>query len=617
MNIDEIVKKLNEAREHYYNDEPLISDKEFDSLEDKLRETAPEHVYFDKVGTPVTYGRKIKHDIPMLSMGKAKTFEDIIKWIKRLALKEKIFFEVEPKIDGLSCDLKYIDGKLVHVATRGDGLTGQDITHIAKYTDDIPPQIKYSGVVHIRGEIYLPGNTKFPNPENKPLRNLAVGLINRKDRKLKDLRYLRFAAYKLIGNFEADKESERLEILREMMPNVVESLRTSLPDDLESYYNLYLNEYRDKWDYQTDGLTVVIDDMKLHEEINSRWVVDHHHHYQIAWKPPSESRETILTDIEWNLSRHGNLIPVAIFKPVIIGGAKIERAALNNFENIEKLALAIGDTLLVERANDVIPYIAGSSKNSDSSGEYVCPTNCPSCVQKLDREGVHLRCRNPECPEQQIQKIIFWASQCDIEGVSEQTVKKLWNENLVRKVADLYSLAEDQLKDLEGFGARSASKMVSAINKSAKMTVHEFIGRLGIESVGERALKKLNINSVQDFIEFNDSDFVTGQKVIDWKNYNDNFELFKELLSVIEVEEILITESKGKVCMTGKGSMGRKELVEEIKRKGYEFADTVTKDTDILICEDPESGSSKLQKASKLGVKLVSYKDFFKEEDSE
>ncbi|MCP4137814.1 MAG: hypothetical protein GY754_43030 [bacterium] len=612
MKGDDIAKRLYEAKEFYYNNEPIISDAEFDALEEELKLINPDHEYFAVVGAPSNYGKKIKHTIGMLSMGKSKDIQGVVKWMERLALSDENAYLIEPKIDGLSCDLKYIDGKLIHVATRGDGVEGQDVSHIARYMTDIPSDIDLKGEIHLRGELYLPKTTDFPNPDDKPLRNMAVGLINRKDKNLGDLKYLRFVGYQLLGSQTEKAESEKLDNLEKMLPNVVVRKKVCTAAELEEFYNNYLDTYRVEWEYETDGLTITVDDITLHEEIDGRWVVDHHHHYQLAWKPPAVAKETVLLNIEWNLSKHGSLVPVAIFEPVVIGGAKIERAALNNAERIENTGLRIGDTLMVERANDVIPFVLSNELTDNSEEPYKLPVNCPSCNDTLTREGVHLRCKNHDCPEKQVQKLIFWVRQCDIEGVSEQTVRRLWEEGIIKSIKDLYLVEKEQLESLEGFAEKSAGNAVTAIHDAKSMTPREFIKRLGIESVGERALVKLNVQTIDDFLAFNNDEYVTGQRVIEWKKNPGNMEIFEELIKVVDIVEAEESESKGKVCMTGKGPKGRKELIAAIEAQGYQFIDSITKDTDILICEDVAGGSSKLEKARKQGITLVSYEDFFK-----
>ncbi len=615
-NIQEIIEKLTLARDAYYNsDSPIITDAEFDSLEKKLEELDPENPYFETVGIAPADGKKIVHPSPMLSMGKAKDMDDIRKWMKRLALPENEKFIIEPKIDGLSAACRYKKGKLVYTASRGDGITGQDITHIAEYVRDIKKKISFTDEeIEIRGELYLPKNTSYENPDSRPLRNICVGLINRKERR-EDLKHVRFAAYQISEFSGARFESEKIELLKKTGFNTAEYKTVSSPEGIESFYNSYLETYRSNWEYETDGIIISADNENLFDEIDNRWVVSHHHHYAIAFKAPSESKQTSLKDIAWQISRQGNIIPVAVFEPVIIGGAKLERATLNNYQNVLNLKLKRGDTLVVVRANDVIPFIkenlSAETENENNYDRNLIPEKCPGCSSILSEEGVHLKCNNKNCDEQIIEQIIFWVRQSNIENVAEATIRTLYAEKKIRSIRDLYSLAEKDFAELAGFAEKKIKNFIDEVHSSKKINSIELISRLGIPLVQKKALKKIGINTIDDFYNYNDDSYVIGKNIIGWKSHSRNIDFLKNLITVLDIEDTKSSESKGKVCMTGKGPKSRKDLITDIENRGFEFSDTVTSDTEILICEDPEGISSKLEKARKSGIKIMSYSDFF------
>jgi len=613
MKSNEIVKLLNEARDAYYNsDSPVMTDAEFDELEDKLRAIDPDNGYFKSVGSEAQSADKIKHVIPMLSMGKAKNTGDVSSWLKRLGLKENEKFIIEPKIDGLSATCRYIEGKLVYTATRGDGEYGQDISHIAEYVKDIPHTINFTKEdIEVRGELYLPRNTEF-DTGGRPLRNNCVGLINRKENR-SDLRFVRFAVYQIRGIESYVSESARIDLLADNGFNAVEYYTASDAGEIETFYNRYMERLRAEWEYETDGLIISVDDRRLFEEIDSRWVLDHHHHYSIALKPPSEFRETVLKDVAWQVSRQGNLIPVALFEPVIIGGARLGRATLNNYENVKKLKIEKGDTLIVQRANDVIPFVYGnkSSLNRESFSGEILAGECPSCKSIPVTSGVHLKCVNPDCREQTIQRIIYWVKSCNIENVAEASIRKLFDLGRIKSIKDIYDLTEKEFEGIDGFADKKILNFISEVKNSKRMTPAELISRLGIPLVQKKSLVKMGIHTVQGFLDFNDDTYVIGKNIIEWKSDDSNRRLLSELLEVLELSDEEKKETYGKVCMTGKGPGKRNDLIRLIGESGYEYSATVTKDLAILICDDVNGKSSKLDNARKNGIKLMSYEEFF------
>lgn len=610
MTTEEIVALLQKAKEAYYDStEPIMSDTRFDQLEDQLRTVDPENPYFSKVGT-ITKG-KITHKIPMLSMQKSKSIPELIKWVEKLSLPDGTALCIQPKIDGLSATCCYENGRLSYIATRGDGTTGQDISHIAPFVSSIMDSISFStGLIEVRGELYLPKNTSF-DTRGKPLRNNCVGLINRKEN-YEDVKHVAFAAFQIAGASDHSLESDVETILSNEGFNPVPMHTVIVPDEIEAYYSRYLETLREEWLFETDGLVVIVNDRTLFEEIDSRWVVDHHHHYAMALKPPSEARQSILRDVIWQVSRQGNVIPVALFEPVHIGGAKIERASLSNYETVKRMRITIGDALLIERANDVIPYIRENiSATRREEASHVSISECPSCGTKLIEEGVHLNCPNPDCPETNIQKILYWIRQSGIEQIAEATVRTLYNKGMARSIKELYHLRHEDFENVEGFAEKKTTSFIEEMERSRSMSARDFISKLGIPLVQKKALDRLGINSIDGFLNFEDTTYVAGQNIVQWKASEKNMSMFNELCSILEISDENQVMKKGSVCMTGKGPKGRNELINDIEAMGYEFVSTVTKETDILLTNDPSGKSSKLQKAAKNGTKIMAYSDFF------
>jgi len=603
MEIEKVVKQLLKAKEAYYNETPIMSDNEFDKLEDQLKAADPNNEYFSVVGIP-TEGKKIKHSIPMLSMNKVKTVKEAVNWFEKLNVESNVV--MEPKIDGASGEIFYRNGKLEYVATRGDGGEGRDITHAAKYLSTIPKTISAKCNVYVRGEFYFPKN----NPVVKSkLRNNASGILNRKT-DLENLKYLKFVAYQLFG-IPQKTVSDSLIDLRALGFNII-SYNIKDISKLEAEYKFYLDVLRDEWEYETDGMVLVINEIGLHEEIDSRWKVEHHHHYTMALKPPSEGKETQLMGISWGVTRYGSIIPVAVLDPIEVGGVEISRAALNNYQYLLDLKLNIGDKLYIERANDVIPHV--SENRSGSTKSNITLKYCPYCNSTLVRDGIHLKCVNKDCGEQKIQQIIFWCSKAEMEGVKEGTVRKLYDTTAIRNIKDLYHLTKHDLAIIPGFALTSITKILNEIEKSRTVTFAKFIERLGIPMVGIKAVESLGIETLEDFMHFNDDTYRTGQEVMDWTSkHMGMFKLLLEELHIIDKVKIEKKSSRGTVCMTGTGPKARKELIADINNKGYEFVDHITNDLGILICEDINGNSSKLQKAKKCGITLMSYEEFFTE----
>lgn len=597
-----LVATLIQAKESYYAGHPMMSDEKFDKLEDELRKIDPKNEYFEIVGAGIK-GKKITHEVPMLSCGKANYIPEVAKWMDKICYKGS--YIIEPKIDGMSADLKFVDGKFMYMATRGDGLVGEDISYAAKYLN-VPKTIPIKGTVEIRGELYLPKDTKFPNQENKPLRNIAVGLVKRKTGR-EDIKHVKFIAYQLLCEKPHKTEYDKVAELKELKFDTIEIQRVKTINEIETYYNKYQSTLRSDWGYETDGLVIVVDDISMHKVIDGKYEVSHHHHYNIALKPPAEFKETEVIDVEWNISRHGNLIPVVILKPVIIGGAKIQRVTANNYQNIENLDLCYGATVLITRANDVIPYLKEVVKNGTSS---ITIDKCPSCGSKLVRNGVHISCKNANCKEVNFQKIMYWVYQCKMDGVSDATIRMLFDENVIKDIKSLYNIKYSSLNCLNGLGDKKIDNLKAQIDQSREMTSTQFIARLGIPLVGEKAVKKLELKSMNDFWNFDDDTYAIGKNLIDFKNENEDF--IRELEKVITIKNKADKKSGGlKVCMTGTGPKGRKELKTELEKMGYEVVDSVDKETNILICEDVNASSGKLAKARKLGIELKSYNEVF------
>jgi len=637
---DALAARLGEAGKAYYSsDSPLMSDDEFDALEEELKRLAPEHAYFSAVGFSAGESDKIEHSVPMLSMGKAKNLEGVKKWLGRLNLGPRTTIAVQPKVDGLSASLCYESGLLRYVSSRGDGARGQNISHIAGFIEDIPDSVSFTKeAIEIRGELHLPKDTKF-DTGGKSLRNNCVGLINRKD-EYEDLHFVRFLAYQALWRQNAvSKEAWKLDqrwgselgkidilaengfytfdkwLLRLDSSDSAGGELDRLIGEIGKIYEVYIRKLRDEWNFETDGLVIAVDNNQLHDEIDQRWVVDNHHHYVIAFKPPSKIARTMLRDVLWQVSRQGNLTPVAVFDPVEMGGATVERASLHNAQNVQRLKLAPGDIILVERANDVIPYVRDNlnavTKRDDFRDKKIWPRRCRSCGSLLIERGVNIACPNTDCKERVLQSILYWVRQVGIEGVALKTLETLYDAGKLREIRNLYTLGYGDLEGLEGFAEKKIENFLDQVASSRKLNPVELIAFLGIPSIQKKSLKQLGISTLGDFLNFTDSSHVAGRKIIEWKSESGNLEFLRELLNVLEIQEEGTTDERlGTICLTGKAPIPRRKLTAALEELGWTIADMVTKNTVKVISDDINGKSTKLKKARELGIEISSYNDF-------
>lgn len=354
--IEELRNILREERKKYYEGETTLSDAQFDALEEELRNLSPNDEYFKEVGAPVDTVDKIAHDIPMKSLHKVKTLEKLTHWINR-RLTGGIDVIIQPKIDGVSLTNKYYNGGLIYSATRGDGFIGKDVTYIANYIKDIPKNVPILEEFEIRGEVYLPRDTEYAKErETKSLRNIAAGMLNRKDGR-EDAQYLKFVAYNIMG-LPMKTEIEKMELLQEITPNPIIYEQATSIEHIAGIYEEYIESKRESLNYDIDGLVIKINDMKLQDYLDEGH--PHHPGGVIAWKFPPQKDQTVLTKIEWTVGEKGKVTPVGYFEPVIIGGRTITKATLHNQQRIDKLQLEIGDIIEVSLMGDVIPGITAN-----------------------------------------------------------------------------------------------------------------------------------------------------------------------------------------------------------------------------------------------------------------
>ena len=635
-------------------DKPAIEDYEYDALfnelldlEDKYPQYKFSHSPTQRVGSkPLDGFRKIEHLAPMLSLDNAfndKDMEDFNKRIlDRLVGEEVVSFSCEPKLDGIAVNLLYRNGKLEIATTRGDGKVGEDITHNIRTLNSIPLSLiglnsKFPDFIEIRGEVFIEkkdffdANKKAIMNEEKTFanpRNAAAGSLRQLDPVIAASRPLKFFAHGIgyidEGGFTLpDTQLETLKLYQSWgLPiNPLSGIANNIKE-CEEYF-LKVSIERDNLSYEIDGVVFKVNDIDKQVSLGQ---VSRAPRWAIARKFPAEVGTTFVKKISFQVGRVGSITPVAEFRPVNIGGVVVSHASIHNFDEIERLDVREGDTVSIKRAGDVIPQIISvdTKKRKKESLKVMPPTECPACKKGLIKpEGeAILRCpAGLACPAQRIESIIHFVSRnaLNIDGLGERIIDLLVNKGLVLNFADLFRLTMQDIEELEGFGKKSASNLISSIENSKETTLSRFIYALGIREVGEATAMNLalNFNNIsnlisaneEDLLEINDIGPVASKFIKDFLSSEENIMLIKDLLSLgINPKEIIVNNdnlfSTKSIVITGSfSSIARSQLKEELIRAGARVSSSVSSKTDFLIAG--EKPGSKLNKANELGIKVL------------
>ena len=656
--LKELVDKINYHNDLYYNkDKPKISDAEYDDLivqlkkiKRKLPNLKDSENPLIKIGGKASEEfTKFNHPTRMLSLDNAMTKEDVdnfIRKIKRfLSLKNTDFdFSIEPKIDGLSVNLVYENGDLVIAATRGDGLNGEIITGNVSTIRDIPQKLKTTSPpkqIEIRGEIFITKkdfldlNTKSDNQFANP-RNAAAGSLRQLDKEITASRPLKFIAHGF-GTFEGVKKTyyDQMKEFKTWGIPISPYLKVAKNiDDLLKNYNS-INDKRSEIPYDIDGLVYKINNLLYQNRLGTvgktpRWAVAH--------KFASETAKTTIKKIDIQIGRTGSVTPVARLEPINIGGVLVSNATLHNFEEIEKKDIREGDTVIVERAGDVIPHILEvvSGKNKNRSDLFVPPKKCPVCNSSIviDPEEVVVRCSGTQICEAQIVgrlKHFVSRSALDIEGLGDKQISFFYKKKIISNYADIFKLEKnkDQIVNMDGWGELSFNNLIKAINDKRKINLSKFIYSLGIRFVGEKNAHAIALafKNVKEFTKFYKNDESTikeifinlentdglGPKAIQsFKEYSDYEDNRNQILQLLEEVDLVIKSIKTinssisgkKIIFTGTlNSMSRAEAKSKAEKLGAKVVSSINKSTDILIAG--EKSGSKLKKANELGVQII------------
>ncbi|WP_202709690.1 NAD-dependent DNA ligase LigA [Sporosalibacterium faouarense] len=650
----ELVKELNELSYYYYTmDKPKVSDKEYDklynellSLEEELGEVLPNSPTQRVGDEPLDKFEKHKHLGRLLSLDKGQSIEELRSWDERVRrlidqyngsnedkLPEPTYI-LEYKFDGLTLNLTYREGVLTQGATRGNGEIGEAILPQIKTIKSIPLNIDFKGTIEIQGEGLMPLSAlkKYNETADVPLKNArngAAGALRNLNPKVTAKRNLIGYFYN-VGYIEGKSFDTHLEMLDFLKEN-----RLPVSDYIKIFHSIQgvideieeIKETRSGLDILTDGMVIKINDMKTRDALGytqkfPRWA--------IAFKFKAEEVTTELLGIQWNVGRTGKVTPSALLEPVDIGGVTVQRATLNNWDDIQRKQVALGCRVWLRRSNDVIPEIMGVVEEScEDSKEIEKPKECPACGSELVQDGVHIFCPNSlSCKPQLVSRLVHFASRdaMNIEGFSEKTAEQLYEELELTDIPNIYELKFDDLVKLERFGDKKSQNLLDAIEKSKDCSLSSFIYALGIPNVGKRTASDLveNYKSLDNIMEATKEELINipdiggivADSIIEFFNDERILGSIEKLLEEgvspkYEEEEVLsdtiFTDKKVVVTGTLEG-ISRKEAKDIVGKLGGTVTGSVSKNTDFVIVG--ESPGSKADKARELGVRIIENEEF-------
>jgi DNA ligase (NAD+) len=650
--IEDLAGRIVELRDAYYRGEPLVADADYDALEDELRGLIAEHPDLtpapnplETVGAPAALHAPVRHSRPMLSLEKATTPEQVAAFFDRFPGQPVV---VMPKLDGLSLALVYEDGRLARAVTRGDGTTGDDVTRlVAALADGVPATVEADGRVEVRGELVMLRSTfaafNAAHPD-KPLinpRNAAAGTIRAKDPAQVAERRLRFFAFDLDAAGEAHADLE--EALRTLGFDAAD-MRHCADAAAAQEVIAAIEAQRNDLDYDLDGAVLRLADRDAYAAAGTR---SNSPRGALAFKYAAEEKTTLLSGVVWDVGKIGKVAPVAVLEPVFVGGTTVTRATLANQEVIRARDVRIGDTVLVRRAGDVIPFVAGvldASKRTGEEREIVPPAECPSCAQPLTEQGNsrELYCTNVACPAQTVRRLIHWASRAaaDIDAIGPVWIERLNEAGRLERPSDFYALERDDLLAFDGIGDISADRMIESIDRSRGVGLRRALIGLAIPMASEATAARLCRSGYASLEAVSDADEETLQQVDDigpkvaaslrahLNRDTTRAELarLRELGVDLDVrEEDLPPAVASDAPLAGKtvvitGAIADPRSGEKVARPAFQrlceragatTASSVSANTDMLIC-GANVGASKTAKAEKLGVEVVDQDDIWR-----
>ena len=650
--IEELINLINYHNEKYYNqDSPEIEDFEYDNLMKeliKLEEENPELKRNDSPsnrvgGKPLDKFEQVVHKIPMLSLSNAYSWEDLKDFDSRVrdAVGSDVEYVVEFKIDGLSVGLNYNNGVFESGATRGNGIVGENITKNLMTIKNIPLNIDEKGELTVRGEVYISKKdfeaiNKIQEEQDQPLyanpRNLAAGSLRQLDSKLTAKRPLDIFIFNLedINSKQFKTHSESLEYLKQQGFHVSPEFKVFKTMDEIIEHIKYWTDHREDLGFGIDGMVIKVNNLAQREQMgytakSPRWA--------IAYKFPAERKETKLLDIVVEVGRTGTITPTAVLEPIRLAGTTVSRATLHNEDYINEKDIKINDTVLVQKAGDIIPQVVEviKEKRTGEEIEFKMPEECPVCGEptvRLEGEAA-VKCINISCPAQIRRGIIHFASReaMDIDGLGESIITLLLKQDLIKDISDLYYLKKEQISVLERMGDKSATNLINAINKSKENDLWRFINGLGIKLIGTKAAKilasefkdldKLMNATEQELVNLEEFGQTMADSVVEFFKEEKNISVIEKLkeagvnTKLIESDDADIPKifEKMKIVLTGTlPTLKRNDAKEIIEKRGGKATSSVSKSTSFVLAG--EEAGSKLTKANDLGIKVIDEEKF-------
>ena len=656
---DKVKKIIKYDKAYFQDDNPIVSDKDYDQIKQEILNLEKKYSYLksknspsQKVGyEPSNKFKKIKHDIPMLSLANAFSkgnIEDFLKKIKNflnIKTSEDIVFSAEPKIDGISASLKYIDGTFTLGLSRGNGEIGEDITNNLKTIKDIPKNIKKSNfpkIIDIRGEVYISKSDfrkiskKFANP-----RNATGGSLRQKNPNETKKIPLKFVAYGfgIVEPKKFEKQSEYLKLLKTWgfntnpLNNIVRKI-----EDIEKNYK-EVETQRANIDYDLDGLVYKVDDLNLQNRLG---FISNSPRWAIAHKFSSEKGFSLIKNIEIQIGRTGALTPVAKIEPVNIGGVVVSNATLHNEDEINRKDVRIGDTVCIQRAGDVIPQVlfVDKEKRKKNAKKFNFPKKCPSCGSQTIKEFNYstkkkdavTRCPDIKfnCKEILREKLKHFVSKdaLNIDGFGKKIIQNFWDLNFIKYPADIFNLDFKKISKLDGWGDLSALNLDKAIKKSKKVTLDKFIFAIGIRHIGQENAKTLsryfvNIRKFEEIfykekrkkilnllLELDGIGETQINSLETFFSNSGNINVVSNLINKLEISDFKIIKSgifSGKTIMFtgGLSKMSRAEAKTLAEKEGGKILGAASKKLDYLVVGDSKPTPKKVEKAKQLNVKII------------